>query len=506
MTNNAQIRFVTTAAVIAVTLTILPTLVSGSDPDDAAPFALPLQKPGLPGTGDSDASADTWIYTPHPANLAARRWFQDAKFGIFIHWGIYSVLADGEWVMNLQQIPIRKYERLAEFFQPTRFDADEWVRAFQSAGARYVTITAKHHDGFAMYDSAASDYDIVDRTHHGKDVLAELKEACDRNGLKLFFYYSQLDWHHPDYYPRGETGGDYTGRPDRGDWDRYIDYMNAQLTELLTHYGPIGGVWFDGWWDQKKTAMRDRWRLRETYELIHRLQPQALIISNHHTIPFPGEDVQPFEKDLPGANTAGFNTTHVAAMPKEMAQTMNGSWGFNLQDDDFKSTRELIQTLVGAAGRDSNLLLNTGPMPNGRLQPENVATYREIGEWLSRHGESVYGTRGGPLPPAEWGVTTHNASAVYVHVTDAAVDELLVAIDGSFTSASLLPDGRPVGLHREPGGYRLSLPPPAPEEWIRIVKLTLARSTPPELVENPVVPRGPTDHGPACRPILLGRR
>ena len=264
----------------------------------------------------------------------------------------------------------------------------------------------------------ASDYDIVDRTPFGRDVIAELKEACDKHGLKLFFYYSQLDWHHPDYYPRGMTGNVYTGRPESGDWDRYIEYMNAQLTELLTNYGDIGGIWFDGWWDQKDTPMRDRWRLKETYELIHRLQPQALIISNHHVTPFPGEDAQPFEQDLPGENTAGFNTSHISRLPLEMAQTMNGSWGFNLIDDNFKSTDELIRTLVSAAGRNSNFLMNTGPMPNGKLQPENVQTYKEIGEWMSNFGESIYGTRGGPVSPRPWGVTTQKDGTVYVHILD----------------------------------------------------------------------------------------
>jgi alpha-L-fucosidase len=417
------------------------------------------------GDGDRD-----WSYTPHASNIEARRWFQDAKFGIFIHWGVYSVLGDGEWVMQVQEIPIAKYERLAEFFNPTAFDADEWVRAFKSAGARYVTITTKHHDGFAMYDSAASDYNIVDRTPYGKDVIAALKEACDRHGLKLFFYYSQLDWHQPDYFPRGDTGSGYTGRPEEGDWDRYIDYMNAQLTELLTNYGDIGGIWFDGWWDQRNGELRDRWRLRETYQLIHRLQPQALIISNHHEVPFPGEDVQPFEKDLPGENTAGFNTTHVAEMPLEMAQTMNGSWGFNLQDDGFKSSRELVRMLVAAAGRNSNFLMNTGPMPNGRIQPQNIATYNEMGAWLKVYGESLYGTRGGPLKPADWGVTTQNDDTIYLHVLDDARTEVLIALEEDVGSASLLPDGKSITITREERGYRLLLPTIG-DEWLRVVAL-----------------------------------
>ncbi|HEX5787546.1 MAG TPA: alpha-L-fucosidase [Woeseiaceae bacterium] len=420
-----------------------------------------------------------WNYEPAPANLEAREWFQDAKFGIFIHWGVYSELGGAgeqgiaEWVMERKKIPIDKYERLTRFFNPVDFDADEWVQAFKSAGAKYVTITSKHHDGFAMYDSDASDYDIVERTAFGRDVIAELKEACDRHGLKLFFYYSQLDWHHPDYYPRGMTGNVYTGRPESGDWDEYIDYMNAQLTELLTNYGDIGGIWFDGWWDQKDTPMRDRWRLEETYKLIHRLQPQALIISNHHVTPFPGEDAQPFEQDLPGENSAGFNTSHISELPLEMAQTMNGSWGFNLIDDNFKSTDELIRTLVSAAGRNANYLMNTGPMPNGELQPENVATYAEIGAWLEKYGESVYGTRGGPLSPRPWGVTTHKDGAVYVHVLDWTDTLLPLPLDVDVEKATLLQDGSRVDVEKTGNGYLLRLPEQLPAGPVLTIRLEI---------------------------------
>lgn len=425
----------------------------------------------------AESDAD-WTYQPTKLNLEARQWFQDAKFGIFIHWGVYSELGGAgeqgiaEWVMERKEIPIDKYERLTRFFNPLEFDAEEWVLAFKSAGAQYVTITSKHHDGFAMYDSEVSNYDIVDRTPFGRDVIAELKEACDKHGLKLFFYYSQLDWHHPDYYPRGMTGNVYTGRPESGDWDRYIEYMNEQITELLTNYGEIGGFWFDGWWDQKDTPMRDRWRLQETYELIHRLQPQAMIINNHHVTPFPGEDAQPFEQDLPGENTAGFNTSHISQLPLEMAQTMNGSWGFNLIDDNFKSTDELVRTLVSAAGRNANYLMNTGPMPNGELQPENVQTYKEIGEWMSTYGESVYGTRGGPISPRPWGVTTQKDGTVYVHILDWDDEVLPLALDADIGRATILSNGRSVAFKRTDSGYLLELPdddvPAGPVTVIRL--------------------------------------
>ncbi len=418
-------------------------------------------------------------YQPTPSNLEARKWFQDAKFGIFIHWGVYSQLAGGgekgvaEWVMENKKIPIDKYERLTDFFNPVAFDAQAWVKAFKSAGARYVTITTKHHDGFAMFDSKVSDYDIVDRTPFGRDIMKELKAACDKHGLKLFFYYSQLDWHHPDYYPRGRTGQNYTGRPDSGEWDKYIDYQNAQLKELLTHYGKIGGVWFDGWWDQQGSPYQERWRLTDTYELIHKLQPQALVINNHHVHPYPGEDVQPFEQDLPGENTSGFNTHHVSeTMPLEMAQTMNGSWGFNLVDNHFKSTRELIQTMVGAAGRNANYLMNTGPMPDGRLQPENIQTYKEMGAWMKVYGESIYGTRGGPIAPRPWGVTTQKGGKVYVHIMNWKDNTLLIPIKKrAAVNATLLRNGKQLPFKNSKNGIVLTLPEKELKEWDVVVEL-----------------------------------
>lgn len=359
-------------------------------------------------------------YEPSADNLAARTWFQDAKFGLFIHWGIYSVLGAGEWVMEERGpasytgrpgIPASQYDRLAAQFNPTQFDAREWVALAKASGMKYITITSKHHDGFAMYDSSLTDWNIVDRTPYGRDVLAELAEACREEGLKLFFYYSQLDWRHEDYFPRGRTGLQ-AGRPENGNWDSYIDFMNGQLRELLTNYGEVGGIWFDGMWDKWDAP----WRLDETYRLIHQLQSQTLIGSNHHLAPLPGEDFQMFEHDLPGANTTGYNTTEIGTLPFETAETINQSWGFNLTDHDYKSTDDLIRYLVNAAGRNGNFLLNVGPMPNGKVQEEFKERLHGIGRWLDEYGDSIYGTRNGPIEPGPWGVSTAKQDTVYLHV------------------------------------------------------------------------------------------
>jgi alpha-L-fucosidase len=403
----------------------------------------------------ASASAQ-WKYEPSPENLKNREWFQNAKFGLFIHWGVYSVLGDGEWVMNNEQIPIKAYEKVPAFFNPTQFDPHAWVQMAKDAGMKYITITSKHHDGFAMWDSKVSDYNIVKRTPYGKDVLKMLADECHKEGIKLFFYHSQLDWHHPDYYPRGRTGADWTGRPEEGDWNKYLDYMDAQLTELLTNYGDIGGIWFDGMWDKKDAD----WQLEKTYKLIHRLQPGALIGSNHHMTPFEGEDFQMFEKDLPGHNTTGFSSEQtVGSIPKETCETINNSWGFNLRDDHHKSKKQIIQYLVKAAGYDANFLLNIGPMPNGKIQPEHVAVLKETGEWLKANGETIYGTRGGPLTARDWGVTTQHGNKVYLHILQWFDESLVIPSWGKkIKAARIFSDKTPVKFIENEFGITLKIP------------------------------------------------
>ena len=196
-------------------------------------------------------------YTPSEENLKAREWFQDAKFGMFIHWGVYSVLAKGEWVMQHDKMNIEQYEQLPPKFNPTKFDADAWVKMAKDAGVGYLIFTTKHHDGFAMFDSKVSVYDVVDRTAYKQDVLKMLADACHKQGVKLILYHSLLDWHSNDYSPRGKSG-QYSSRPVPGSWYQYLDYMDTQLTELLRNYGEIAGIWFDGWWDKPKGGLAAR--------------------------------------------------------------------------------------------------------------------------------------------------------------------------------------------------------------------------------------------------------
>jgi alpha-L-fucosidase len=349
-------------------------------------------------------------YTPTASNLAARQTFQDLKFGLFIHWGIYSQLGRGEWVMNNDHIAYKNYNRLADFFNPQSFSARDWVRFAKNAGMKYITVTSRHHDGFSMFGTKESPYNIVDATPYHKDPLMELAKECAKEGIQLHLYYSLLDWGRPDY-AYGSRIED--GKPINGDWNSYISFMKKQLTELITKYPGVKGIWFDGHWERKTAD----WHYDEIYGLIHKLNPAILVGNNHHLAPKAGEDFQMFEKDLPGNNLTGFSgEAKIGELPLETCETINKSWGFDLSDNNYKSSTQLIHYLVGAAGRNANFLLNIGPMPDGKIQSEFTDTLAIVGKWIKQNGESIYGTRGNIVSPQPWGVITHKNKALYTHI------------------------------------------------------------------------------------------
>ena len=361
------------------------------------------------------ASANTnQTYTPSADNIAARKHFQDSKFGIFLHWGLYAMLATGEWTMTNNDLNFKEYAKLAGGFYPSRFSAKEWVSQIKASGAKYICFTTRHHEGFSMFKSKYSDYNVVDASPFKRDIVKELADECHRQGIDIHFYYSHIDWQREDA-PLGRTGLG-TGRPvDKQNWDSYYTFMNNQLTELLTNYGKVGAIWFDGWWDQDQNPSFD-WRLPEQYALIHRLQPACLIGNNHHHTPFEGEDFQMFERDLPGENTAGLSGQSISQLPLETCETMNGMWGYKITDQNYKSTKTLIHYLVKAAGRNTNLLMNIGPQPDGCLPAVAVQRLKEMGDWMKTYGETIYGTRGGRVTPRDWGVTTEKDNKIFVHI------------------------------------------------------------------------------------------
>lgn len=380
---------------------------------------------------------------PSDEMLKVRNEFQDRKFGIFVHWGLYSMLADGEWVMYNKGIDRHEYANLSGGFCPSWFSAREWVLLFKEAGAQYVTFTSRHHDGFSMWNTQTSDYNVVKSTPFGRDVLKELSAACAQEGLKLHLYYSHLDWYRDDY-PLGTTRPKFSHADSTTNWPSYYAFMNRQLTELLTNYGPIGAIWFDGMWDHKEEGFN--WNLKEQYELIHRLQPKCMIGNNHHGAIIEGEDFQLFEQDLPGQNTSGFSAGQkVGSLPFESCQTMNNTWGYSITDKAYKSSTEIIRRLVRAAGMNSNFLLNIGPRPDGQIPNEAVKILQDLGAYMRKHSRSIYSTRGGVVPPQPWGVTTQRGKTLYIHILNTEKDgriinEGLERVDGS--TSILLPKGK----------------------------------------------------------------
>lgn len=394
-------------------------------------------------------------YTPTSENLKSRKEFADSKFGIFLHWGLYSMFAQGEWYMTNDNINCHEYAKAASGFYPIRFNAKEWVSAIKASGAKYICFTSRHHEGFSMFATKYSDYNIVDATPFKRDVVKELADECHKQGIKLHLYYSHLDWTRDDY-PIGRTGRG-TGRTGKADWPSYYKFMNNQLTELLTNYGSIGAIWFDGWWDHDHDSVPFDWQLPGQYELIHRLQPACLVGNNHHQTPFPGEDIQIFERDLPGENKAGLSGQSVSQLPLETCETMNGMWGYRIKDQNYKSVKTLVHYLVNSAGKGANLLMNIGPQPNGELPATALDRLKGVGEWLNKNGETIYGTVAGDVPVQKWGATTRKGDRLFVHILSADTMAIELPLTVKVKNAFEFDSKRKVAFKKTKNGVVLNL-------------------------------------------------
>ena len=334
------------------------------------------------------------------------KWWREARFGMFIHWGLYAVPAGiwkgkeipgiGEWIMHRAEIPVKEYEKLAKSFNPTRFNADEWAQLAKDAGMKYLVITSKHHDGFAMFDSKTDPFNIVSATPYKKDPMKDLARACKKRGIRLCFYYSQdQDWHEPE--ATGNTW-DWPRKTRRG----FAAYLEAkvkpQLTELLTRYGPLGLIWFDTPRQITRTQSLDLKRF------VHNLQPHCLVSGRV------GNDVGDYgsmgDNQIPSGRVKGY---------WETPATMNDTWAFKRNDKNWKSTKTLLYLLVDLASKGVNYLLNVGPTAAGIIPAASVKRLREIGEWMRTNGEAIYGTEANPFPfELEWGRITQKPGKLYL--------------------------------------------------------------------------------------------
>jgi alpha-L-fucosidase len=318
---------------------------------------------------------------------ARMKWWHDARFGMFIHWGIYSVPAGiykgqdvpgiGEWIMNTAQIPIEEYELFGKTFNPVKFNAADWVKTAKDAGMKYIVITSKHHDGFSMWNSKVSKYDIVDFSPYGKDVLKALSKECKKQGIKLCFYYSIMDWHNPD--------------ANADNWEKYREnYLKPQLKELLTGYGKIGVLWFDGEWIKEWTEQQGK----DLYNFVRNLQPDIII---NNRVGKGRQGMQGMDKDSTAAGDFGTPEQEIlstsSALPWESCMTMNDTWGFKTNDTNWKSTEVFVKDLADIVSKGGNFLLNVGPTSEGLIPTASVERLKETGEWLKINGDAIYGIK-----------------------------------------------------------------------------------------------------------------
>jgi len=424
------------------------------------------------------------------------RWWRQARFGMFIHWGLYSIPAGewkgetrhAEWIRNSAQIPLKEYEKFVNKFNPIRFNADEWVRTAKEAGMKYIVITSKHHDGFCLFDSKYTEFDIMS-TPFKRDILKELADACRRENIKICWYYSIMDWHHPDYLPRRRWE---TDRSTKGaDFNRYIAYMKNQLKELTSNYGKIGVLWFDGEWESTWNSKYGR----DLYNYVRSLQPDIIINnrvgagrSGMEGLTKKGEYAGDFgtpEQQIPATGLPGVDW--------ETCMTMNDHWGYNKHDNNWKSAEELIHKLVDIASKGGNFLLNVGPKSDGTFPQQSIDRLKAIGEWMRLNGESIYGTEASPFKHLKWGRCTRKhitgGTRLYLHVFDWPVNGKLI-VPGIFNKskkAYLITDPKrtPLSTTVKNDTIIIDVPEKAPDRINSVVVLDIKGkpdiNTPPDI-------------------------
>ncbi|MBE3096218.1 MAG: alpha-L-fucosidase [Planctomycetes bacterium] len=407
----------------------------------AMPAAAQAEVPAAPPAAAAAAPAP-----PPPENL--EKW-RAMRFGMFIHWGPVSLKGTEIGWSRGAQVPLEEYDNLYKQFNPTKFNADEWVRTAKDAGMKYMVITSKHHDGFCIFNTRETDFNIMN-SPFGRDPLKELSEACRKQDIAFGTYYSVCDWHHPDF-PRGSPGGK-TLKPNPN-LDRYEQYLRNQVQELLRQYGPLLVLWFDV--PQEFKAERGK----GVVDFVRALQP-GIIINNRCA--------NPGDFDTPEQRVGTLQTKR----PWETCMTICRQWAWK-PDDKMKSLKECLDVLVRCAGGDGNLLFNVGPMPTGEIEPRQVQRLKEMGRWMAKYGQALYGTRGGPYRPGLWGATTSKGNTLYVHILKWEGDTItLPAIDRKVLSSSVLTGGK-AAVRQTAEGIEISVAPADRQELDTIIVLTL---------------------------------
>ncbi|HSB54740.1 MAG TPA: alpha-L-fucosidase [Gemmatimonadales bacterium] len=409
-------------------------------------------------------------------------WWREARFGMFIHWGLYSILGGewggrtdyAEWIRNNAHIPLREYDKLVARFNPVRFDADQWLSIAMDAGVGYLTITTKHHDGFALFDSKLTDF-CIRSTPFKRDIMREIAAACRRHGVRPCWYHSIMDWHHPDYLPRRAWEAE-TRSAAGAKYARFIPYLHGQVRELLTNYGDIGVMWFDGQWEESWTQEMGK----ALYRHCKALQPNVIVNNRvNGWSPVPVTELGDFrtpEQEVPATGWPGVDW--------ESCITMNRNWGYNSHDHDFKSVDQLIGLLVETASKGGNLLLNVGPKPDGTFPDESVERLRAMGAWMKVNGEAIRGTTASPFAEAPFRATS-KPNRLYLFLGQWPAGALLVpGLRTPVQQATLLadPSHQPLPCSSSDAGVTITLPATSPPSPWPVLCLEFDRT--PEVVNH----------------------
>jgi alpha-L-fucosidase len=416
------------------------------------------------------------------------QWWREARFGMFIHWGLYAVPAGqwqgkaapslGEWIMDAANIPVAEYEKFAKQFNPVKFDAAQWVAIAKAAGVKYIVITSKHHDGFSLFGTKASKYNVVDATPYGKDLLKPLADECRKQGIKFCTYYSIMDWHHPAQ-DRGNPQHYNPTKIREGKKAEYVAFMKQQLKELLDGCD-TEVLWFDGewpdWWTEPDAA--------DLYAYLRALKP-SLIINNRIGKGREGmEGLNKKDKQYSGdfgTPEQQIPATGLAGVDWESCMTMNDTWGFRSDDHKWKSAESLVRNIIDTASKGGNYLLNVGPMAEGQIPAPSVERLRAIGKWMSVNGPSIYGTQASPLKATPWGRCTRKSLAdgntrLFLHVFDWPKDGKLSVpgLTNKPVAASLLDGGAKLDVQSSAAGLAIALPAVMPDKTATVVVLDVA--------------------------------
>jgi alpha-L-fucosidase len=417
-------------------------------------------------------------------------WWREARFGLFIHWGLYAIPAGewkgetnhAEWILTTAQIPVAEYEKFAPRFNPVKFDPALWVETAKNAGMKYIVITSKHHDGFCLFDSQETEYDVMDATPFKRDIMRELADECHKKGIKICWYHSIMDWHHPDYLPRRS----WETRPTEGaNFDRYVAYMKGQVKELLTHYGRIGVMWFDGEWEPTWTPERGV----DLYNYMRAIAPDVIINNrvgkgragmagtyDPHTA---SGDFGTPEQEIP-ATGLGYDW--------ETCMTMNDHWGYNKNDHNWKSSKDLIRKLVDIASKGGNFLLNVGPTAEGLFPQESMERLEAMGKWMAVNGQSIYGTSASQFENLEWGRSTTKDHTLYLHIFDWPLDRKLPVPGLVSRAQKIYPLADPqmeLSCDYQAGKAVISLPEKEFTPYVSVLALEFSEE--PEVIRSPVI-------------------